>query len=78
MSGNEASVARLENANSNSYDKDELNAFGLFHVTKGIRRVTDGIMAKGEGSYVQYEDGRRCLDFTCGIGVTNLGKSFYT
>jgi hypothetical protein len=31
-------------------------------------------MVKGEGSYVVYDDGRRMLDFTCGIGVTNLGK----
>lgn len=30
-------------------------------------------MEKGEGSYVTYEDGRKMLDFTCGIGVTNLG-----
>ncbi|KAH7916583.1 acetylornithine aminotransferase [Hygrophoropsis aurantiaca] len=30
-------------------------------------------MAKGEGSYVSFEDGRRMLDFSCGIGVTNLG-----
>ena len=74
MPGNQASVACLESADFNSQDKDELNAFGLFHVTKGIRRVTDGIMAKGEGSYIQYEDGRTFLDFTCGIGVTNLGK----
>ena len=31
-------------------------------------------MVKGEGSYVVYDDGRRMLDFTCGIGVTNIGE----
>ena len=30
-------------------------------------------MVKGEGSHVVYDDGRRMLDFTCGIGVTGLG-----
>jgi 4-aminobutyrate aminotransferase len=73
MPGNEAGLAHLGNTDFNPRDTDELYDFGLLHVTKGIRRVTDGIMAKGEGSYVQYEDGRRFLDFTCGIGVTNLG-----
>ena len=32
-------------------------------------------MTKGDGSYVDYSDGRRFLDFTCGIGVTNLGHA---
>lgn len=50
-----------------------LEALGDTHVTKGLGRVTSGIIAKGEGSYVTFEDGRRMLDFTCGIGVTNLG-----
>ena len=31
-------------------------------------------MQKGEGSYVTLGDGRKMLDFTCGIGVTNLGE----
>ena len=31
-------------------------------------------MTKAEGSYVTLGDGRKMLDFTCGIGVTNLGK----
>ncbi|KAI6121746.1 acetylornithine aminotransferase [Pisolithus sp. B1] len=30
-------------------------------------------MTKGEGSYIHFHDGRRLLDFTCGIAVTNLG-----
>jgi 4-aminobutyrate aminotransferase len=74
MPGNEAIIAPLENIDFRSRNTDELTNFGLLHVTKGICRVTDGIMAKGEGSYIQYEDGRRFLDFTSGIGVTNLGN----
>lgn len=30
-------------------------------------------MTKGEGSYLTLGDGRTMLDFTTGIGVTNLG-----
>ncbi|KIK01219.1 hypothetical protein K443DRAFT_99044 [Laccaria amethystina LaAM-08-1] len=52
---------------------DKLEAFGVHHITKGLGRIKGGIMAKGEGSYVVYEDGQRLLDFTCGIGVTSLG-----
>ena len=55
---------------------ENLYAFGVKHVTKGLGRITEGIMTKGEGSYVVYDDGRRVLDFTCGIGVTNLGKLY--
>ncbi|KAH7925531.1 hypothetical protein BV22DRAFT_1104896 [Leucogyrophana mollusca] len=50
-----------------------LVAFGQQHVTKGLGRLTEAVMSKGEGSYVSFEDGRRMLDFSCGIGVTNLG-----
>ena len=53
---------------------DKLEAFGVHHITKGLGRIKGGIMAKGEGSYVAYEDGQRLLDFTCGIGVTSLGE----
>ncbi|TFK32480.1 acetylornithine aminotransferase [Crucibulum laeve] len=52
---------------------ESLYEFGQRHVTNGLGRITQGIMTKGEGSYVFYDDGRKMLDFTCGIGVTNLG-----
>ncbi|THU97016.1 hypothetical protein K435DRAFT_754346 [Dendrothele bispora CBS 962.96] len=52
---------------------EQLQSFGERHVTKGIGRITAGVMKKAEGSYVEYLDGKRMLDFTCGIGVTNLG-----
>ncbi|CAK5279892.1 unnamed protein product [Mycena citricolor] len=43
------------------------------NVTAGLSRVTEGILTSGQGSYVQYDNGRKMLDFSCGIGVTNLG-----
>ncbi|GLB44715.1 putative aminotransferase [Lyophyllum shimeji] len=50
-----------------------LHQLGQYHVTNGIGRLTEGIMTKGQGSYVEYDDGKRYLDFTSGIGVTSLG-----
>jgi 4-aminobutyrate aminotransferase len=49
--------------------------FGETHVTKGLSRMTKGLMNKGEGSYLHFADGRKMLDFTTGIGVTVLGLS---
>jgi glutamate-1-semialdehyde aminotransferase len=51
---------------------------GQHHVTKGLTRIAPGVLTKGEGSYAVFEDGRRMLDFSCGIGVTNLGMSAQT
>ena len=48
--------------------------FGKKHVTNGLARQIEGVMTEGEGSYVAFGDGKRMLDFTTGIGVTNLGK----
>ncbi|XP_006458865.1 hypothetical protein AGABI2DRAFT_191010 [Agaricus bisporus var. bisporus H97] len=56
-------------------DYQHLRTLGANHLNKGVGRITDGIMVKGEGSYVKYDDGRKYLDFTCGIGVTNLGHA---
>ncbi|TFK54465.1 hypothetical protein OE88DRAFT_1676159 [Heliocybe sulcata] len=50
-----------------------LAQFGQKHVTKGLGRLTEAVFTKGEGSWVELDDGRRMLDFTTGIGVTNLG-----
>src|SRR3990170_7637060 len=33
------------------------------------------IVERGEGPYLYDVDGRRYLDFTCGIGVTNTGHA---
>jgi len=40
------------------------------------RAVPDTLVAeRGEGAYLYTVDGRRYLDFTCGIGVTNTGHA---
>lgn len=50
-----------------------LAAFGTKHVAKGISRLSQEVIESGSGSYVTMDSGRRMLDFTSGIGVTNLG-----
>jgi 4-aminobutyrate aminotransferase len=51
----------------------KLVQFGTKHVAKGIGRLTPEVFESGSGSYVTMVGGRKYLDFTCGIGVTNLG-----
>lgn len=48
--------------------------FGEKYVTAGLSRSLNAVVEKGEGSYLTVADGRKMLDFTCGIGVTNLGE----
>ena len=48
--------------------------YGERHVTAGITRIANSVIAKGQGSYLHMEDGRKLLDFTSGIGVTGLGE----
>ena len=50
-----------------------LAQFGVKHVAKGIGRLANEVIESGSGSYVTMVGGRRFLDFTTGIGVTNLG-----
>ncbi|HSR46914.1 MAG TPA: aminotransferase class III-fold pyridoxal phosphate-dependent enzyme [Anaerolineales bacterium] len=45
------------------------------HVSPVWTRYTDFVVDRGEGSYLYATDGRRYLDFTCGIAVTNTGHS---
>ena len=35
--------------------------------------LLDKVIVRGEGAYLWDQEGRRYLDFTCGIGVTNTG-----
>lgn len=51
----------------------KLAQFGTKHVAKGIGRLSTAVLESGAGSYVTTTSGRKLLDFTCGIGVTNLG-----
>ena len=65
-------LAFRRNFNSETSANQLLEA-GKSHVAKGLSRLTDVIITSGEGAYVNLHDGRRMLDFTSGIGVTNLG-----
>ncbi|KIW51965.1 4-aminobutyrate transaminase [Exophiala xenobiotica] len=51
----------------------KLAEFGTRHVAKGIGRLATEVIESGSGSYVTMMSGRKMLDFTCGIGVANLG-----
>ncbi|KAK4695984.1 hypothetical protein P7C71_g1859, partial [Lecanoromycetidae sp. Uapishka_2] len=50
-----------------------LAQFGTRHIAKGIGRLSTEVIESGSGSYVTMVGGRKMLDFTCGIGVANLG-----
>jgi len=45
----------------------------ITHVSPIWPRLLDTIIVRGEGAYVWDQAGRRYLDFTSGIGVTNTG-----
>ena len=51
----------------------KLSEFGVQRVAKGVGRLMNEILESGSGSYVTTASGRKMLDFSCGIGVTNLG-----
>ncbi|KAI4189797.1 MAG: hypothetical protein L6R41_001222 [Letrouitia leprolyta] len=50
-----------------------LAQFGTRHIAKGIGRLSSQVIESGSGSHVTMTSGRRYLDFTSGIGVTNVG-----
>jgi 4-aminobutyrate aminotransferase len=45
------------------------------HVSPVWYRYSDIVVDHGQGSYLYAEDGRKYLDFTTGIGVTNTGHA---
>jgi 4-aminobutyrate aminotransferase len=53
---------------------EEWVSFGKDHVSHGLGRLRDHVIVKGEGLELHTLDGKRLLDFTAGIGVTNLGQ----
>lgn len=52
----------------------KLAQFGKKHIAKGIGRSTELVIEKAKGSYVYAVDGKKYLDLSTGIGVTNTGK----
>lgn len=51
----------------------KLAQFGTRHIAKGIGRLHNEVLESGSGSYVTTVEGRKMLDWSSGIGVTNLG-----
>eukprot|EP01126_Amoeba_proteus_P029115 TRINITY_DN286_c0_g1_i7.p1 TRINITY_DN286_c0_g1~~TRINITY_DN286_c0_g1_i7.p1 ORF type:complete len:393 (+),score=48.61 TRINITY_DN286_c0_g1_i7:73-1251(+) len=47
--------------------------FALRHLSPGIGRLCEEEFVSAQGSYVTTSDGKKLLDFTMGIGVTNVG-----
>ena len=43
------------------------------HMSPAWSRIFNFVAERAEGSYIYTDEGRRLLDFTCGIGVTNTG-----
>jgi 4-aminobutyrate aminotransferase len=52
---------------------DALYEENLPHMSPVWIRIFDFVAERAEGSYIYTTDGRKLLDFTCGIGVTNTG-----
>jgi len=51
-----------------------LRGTGLRNIARGIGRISDLVVDRAQGSHVFTVDGAKYLDFTAGIGVTNLGE----
>ncbi len=52
---------------------NDLYAESFPHVSPVWSRIFDFVAERAEGSYIYTADGRKLLDFTCGIAVTNTG-----
>jgi 4-aminobutyrate aminotransferase len=54
-------------------DTQELYTENFPHMSPTWSRIFNFVAERAEGPYIYTSDGRRLLDFTCGIGVTNTG-----
>ena len=52
---------------------ETLYADNFPHMSPVWGRIFNFVAERAEGSYIYTTDGRKLLDFTCGIGVTNTG-----
>ena len=52
---------------------DQLYAENFPYMSPVWSRLFNFVAERAEGSYIYTADGRKLLDFTCGIGVTNTG-----
>ncbi|KAI9365773.1 pyridoxal phosphate-dependent transferase [Pilaira anomala] len=56
----------------------KLAQFGKKHIARGIGRSTELVISKAKGTYVYTVEGKKYLDLSTGIGVTNTGHSHPT
>ncbi|CEH18616.1 acetylornithine aminotransferase [Ceraceosorus bombacis] len=47
--------------------------FGTRHIAKGVGRLTNHVLKRGQGSWIFTDQNVKLLDFTTGIGVVGLG-----
>lgn len=52
---------------------DKLYEENFSHMSPVWGRIFNFVAERAEGSYIYTTDGKKLLDFTCGIGVTNTG-----
>lgn len=53
-----------------------MSSAGVPRIVHGVKHaLPEVIISSAKGSYLSTECGRKMLDFSCGIGVTNLGHS---
>lgn len=52
---------------------NQLHQDNFPHMTPAWSRIFNFVADRAEGSYIYTDDGRKLLDFTSGIGVTNTG-----
>ncbi len=52
---------------------EQLYSENFVHMSPTWSRIFNFVAERAEGSYIYTSDGRKLLDFTCGIGVTNTG-----
>src|SRR5215204_7223259 len=52
---------------------NQLYTDNFSHMAPVWTRIFNFVADRAEGSYIYTDDGRKLLDFTCGIGVTNTG-----
>ncbi len=52
---------------------DNLYTENFSHMTPALSRIFNFVADRAEGSYIYTDDGKKLLDFTSGIGVTNTG-----
>jgi len=57
----------------NKMATQELYTENFPHMSPTWSRIFNFVAERAEGSYIYTSDGRKLLDFTCGIGVTNTG-----